>query len=143
MKGTTMKNGAILLGILLILSTGCGKAPSDDKHPPVTPRAVAAPQKSLDGIYKPEGKEHGGFEIKGNKMISGDSAAGTKAEVSFQQKGGYIYVKPIIPEGENIESNIVVVYKITDNGLMISHVENATTGERIDAEIPKQVYIKQ
>ena len=138
-----MKNGAILFGIVLVLLSGCGKTPSDDKHTPVTPRAVAAPQKNLDGFYKLEGKEHGGFEIKGNKMISGDSAAGAKTEVSFQQKGDHIYVKPIIPEGENIERNIVVVYKITDTGLMISHVENATTGERIDAEIPKHVYVKQ
>ena len=138
-----MRNQAILFGIILILLSGCGKTPDDDNTIPVTPQAVDMTKKDLDGIYKVEGKESGGFEIKDNKMISTDPATGKKMEVSFEQKSGCIYVKPLIPEGEKIERDIVVVYKIVEKGLLISHVEDANTGERINAELPKQLYMKQ
>jgi hypothetical protein len=138
-----MRNQAILFGILLILLSGCGKKPNDDTYNTVTPEPMKMPQQNLDGIYKVEGKESGGFEIKGNKMISTDPVTGKKMEVSFEQKGNCIYVKPYIPEGEKIVRNIVVVYKIVDKGLESTHVEDAYTGERLNAEMPKVLYVKQ
>jgi len=139
-----MRNGSILFGIILILLSGCGKEPEEDDHAAVTPQAVALPQKNLDGFYKVEGgKESKGFEIKGNTMISTNPATGTKMEVSFEQRGGCIYIKPHIPEGEKLGREIFVVYEIVDKGLKSGHVEDANTGERINAELPELLYIKQ
>ena len=102
---------------------------------------TAISHKSLEGLYRSEGysfviKEDGVYPYADNKID-------LSKKLEYFVENNHVYIRPYFPPGKKPPMDIVVVYKVTKNGLEATHIEDYKTKRRFEEHVAKPVLTKE